>query len=81
MRRIMSFVFLLFLIGCNTVSETPNSTQQDFARDARQCERETLQNLRAAYPNTQLGPSNAQALEYRQMYLMCLDARGWTGMR
>ncbi len=81
MIRIMPFVSLFFIIGCSTVSETPNGNQQGFARDAYQCERETLQNLRAAYPNTQLGPSNAQALEYRQMYLMCLDARGWTGMK
>jgi len=81
MTRIMPFVSLFFLIGCNTVSETPNGPRQDFARDAYQCERETLQNLAAAYPNPQRGPSNAQALAYRQMYLMCLEGRGWTGMR
>jgi len=81
MIRVLRFVSLFFVIGCGTVSETPNSNQQGFARDAQQCERETLQNLRASYPNPQPGTSNAQALAYRQMYLTCMEVRGWTGMR
>jgi hypothetical protein len=84
MRRIMSFVSLFILIGCSTVSEQPDGAhgaQPDFARDSSQCEREAQQTSGTGYPNPQFGRSNAQLSAYRQMYQMCMESRGWTGMR
>lgn len=81
MRHIMPFVSLLVLIGCSSVSEEPNSAAKpDFARDSTQCEREAQQTSGVPYGNPQLGRSN-QVSAYRQLYLMCMESRGWTGMR
>jgi len=83
MKRIMSIVSLFILIGCGTVSEQPDGAhgaQPDFARDSSQCEREAQQTSGVPYANPQLGRS-VQTSAYRQMYQMCMESRGWTGMR
>ncbi|HKA34194.1 MAG TPA: hypothetical protein VKH64_13320 [Candidatus Binatia bacterium] len=82
MRRIMPFVSLFILIGCSTASEQPEGAgaKPDFTRDSAQCEREAQQTSGVPYGNPQLGRSN-QVAAFRQMYQMCMESRGWTGMR
>ncbi len=84
MRRVMPVVTLFILIGCSTVSEQPSEqskdAQRDFTRDSNQCEREAQQTAGVPYANPQLGRS-VQTSAYRQLYQMCMESKGWTGMR
>jgi hypothetical protein len=65
-------VTMFILSGCaQTIWDKAGATQQDFARDSYECERDMRQG--GHYGGGLLGAMNAQDFQGR-----CMVARGWT---
>lgn len=61
----------VLLAGCQTVWDKPGGTQQTFAADSYECERDARQS--GYYGGGLIG-----ALNFRSFADRCMAARGWT---
>lgn len=81
-RRLIGCVILgaaLCLAGCGTRTAwvKPGATEEDFARDSHECERDARANAGSRGPGLAGGSGLAATIETRGFQSGCLRRRGW----